>query len=229
MPKTKKNDPIFTLLTEKAGLKQHVFDNTFQVFKTLKQVLAEIAERYNKQLEGTDPRVRLEYHDKGEFVALLRVAGDTLVFYMHSNTFEFDRDHKIWQTEYVQQSMVRSYVGQIHIFNFLSDSFRYNRNTDVGYLVARLFINHENHFFVEGKRQKGMSLSNFGQSVIDAAKLTKIVEVAILYSLQFDLLVPPYENVSIITLEQVNGEIMNSRMQTGKRLGFQYKSDDVKE
>ncbi|MFT3738204.1 MAG: hypothetical protein QM786_05565 [Breznakibacter sp.] len=228
MPKSKKSDPILTLLTGKAGLKQHVFDNTFEVFKSLKQVLSEIADRYNKLLEGSDPRIRLEYHDKGEFVALLRVAGDTLVFYMHSNTFEFDRDHKVWQIPYVQQNLVNSYVGQIHIFNFLSDSFRYNRNTDVGYLVARLFVNQENHFFVEGKRQKGMSLANFGQSVIDGAKLVRIVETAILYSLQFDLLVPPYENVSIITLEQVNEEIMNSRMKTGKRLGFQYNSDDVK-
>lgn len=228
MPRSKRPNPILTLLTEKAKFKQQVFDSTFETFMSLKMVLAEITEYYNGLLVGEDPRIRLEYHDKGEFVALLKVAGDTLVFYMHSNAFEFDRDHKLWQTPYVQQNPMNSYVGQIHIFNFLSDSFRYNRDTDVGYLVARLFVNHEKHFFVEGKRQKGMSLTHFGESVVDMQKLTKIVEVAVLYSLQFDLLVPPYENVSVITLEQVNEEIMNSRMRTGKRLGFRYNSDDVK-
>jgi hypothetical protein len=228
MKKPTVEEAIVALLKQKAGLKQHVFDITFEVFNQLKQVLEEIATHYNGQIKGDDSRIKIEYHDKGEFVALLRVAGDMLVFYMHSNIFEFDRDDKIWNLPYVQNDPLNSYVGQILIYNFLNDSFRYNRNEDLGYLVVRLYVNKENHFFVEGKRQRNMGMSKFGSSVIDKESIRKIVEAAILYSLQFDLLVQPYDDVKIVSLMQVNEEIMNSRVRTGKRLGFQYNSDDVR-
>lgn len=226
MPTTQHN--ILNMLQQKAVMKQHIFDVTQNTFNELKSVLTEITEFYNQQLKDTDPRVRLECHDRGEFVAMLKVAGDMLVFYMHSNTFEFDRDHKIWQQPSVQENEINSYSGQINVFNFLSDSFRYNREEDLGYLVARLFVNREGHFFVEGKRQRGMSISQFGKSSIDRKALRKIVETAISYALQFDLLVQPYDDVKIISLMQVNTEIMNSKMRTGKRLGFLYNSDDVR-
>ena len=43
----------------------------------------------------------------------------------------------------------------INIYNFLSDSFVYDRERDLGYLVARVFLNKEGHFFVQGKKQLG--------------------------------------------------------------------------
>jgi hypothetical protein len=42
------------------------------------------------------------------------------------------------------------YFGVVNVYNFLSDSFRYNRERDLGYLVARIFLNKEGHFFVQG-------------------------------------------------------------------------------
>ena len=111
----------------------------------------------------------------------------------------------------------------------MHDSFRYNRENDAGYLIARIFINKEGHYFVEGKRQKGTGINHFGTSIINAENWQKIVETAILYSLEFDLLVPPYDDVKIISMMQMNGEIMSSKMQTGKRLGFVYNADDVKQ
>jgi len=228
MSKPSIEESIVALLKQKAGLKQHVFDITFEAFKDLKQVLSEIANHYNDKIVGSDARIRLEFSDKGEFVALLRVAGDMLVFYMHSNIFEFDRDDKVWELPYLQEDALNSYVGQIQIYNFLNDSFRYNRNADLGYLVARLFVNKERHFFVEGKRQRGMGINQYGKSLLDKKSIRKVVEAAILYSLQFDLLVQPYDDVKIVSLLQVNEEIMNSRIQTGKRLGFHYNSDDIR-
>ena len=44
----------------------------------------------------------------------------------------------------------RTYCGVINMYNFLSDSFKYNRENDLGYLIGRMFINKENTF-VEGK------------------------------------------------------------------------------
>ena len=57
--------------------------------------------------------------------------------------------------------------------------------------------------------------------------LRRIVETAINYSLNFDLLVPPYDNVKIMSVAQIFEKMRNARIQTGKRLGFQFKSDDV--
>ena len=45
---------------------------------------------------------------------------------------------------------------------------------------------------------------------------------------EFDLLVTPYDDVKIIPLVDMAGEILNSKLPTGKRLGFIYNSDDVK-
>ena len=46
-------------------------------------------------------------------------------------------------------------------------------------------------------------------------------------SLEYDLLVPPYDAVKIATVGQAEAKIQHSRVITGKRLGFQFNSDDV--
>lgn len=226
--KSSLNSKIIEQLKTRSVLKHGVFDTTYKVFGELREVLANLPEQYNTSLEGVDERVRLSYEEVGNFVSKLRVAGDVLVFCMHSNAFMFDRDHKVWEQEYVKENGARCYTGVINIFNFLYDSFRYNRSDDMGYLVARVFINRERSFFVEGKRQRAMGVASFGKEPISKESLLRVVETSILYSLEFDLLAPPYENVSVITVAQLNEEILKSRMRTGKRLGFNFKADDVK-
>ncbi|MBK3515860.1 hypothetical protein [Carboxylicivirga marina] len=220
---------IVGILQSKALVKQDVFESTKKNFDLLKEVLVSVQNEYNQELGGQDKRIQLAFEDKGEFVAQLKVAGDMLVFHMHTNTFEFDRDHEVWKSDYVKQDENNSYCGVVNIYNFLHDSFRYNRENDAGYLIARIFINKEGHYFVEGKRQKGTGINHFGTSVINATNWQKIIEIGIVYSLEFDLLVPPYDDVKIISMMQMNGEIMSSKMQTGKRLGFVYNADDVKQ
>ena len=41
------------------------------------------------KISNVDDRVIIEYKDSGEFEAQLRVAGDILIFQMHSNVFKF--------------------------------------------------------------------------------------------------------------------------------------------
>ncbi len=220
---------IQNLLSEKAVVKQKIYDNTLEVFGIIKEVLKEIEEDYNDKLKGYDKRVRLEYNDQGQYEAELKVAGDLLIFSMHTNVFEFDRDHSIWKLSYVSDNVLNSYCGIIYIYNFLADSFKYNRLDDLGYLIGRIFINRENHYFVEGKRQMGFLYNNFGTAVIDKKALRAIIETAIMYAMEFDLLVPPYDVVKIASVVQLNTKIENARLQTGKRLGFRFNSDDVLE
>jgi hypothetical protein len=146
---------------------------------------------------------------------------------MHSNVFEFDDKHPVWKTTYIKEEPLRSYCGTINIYNFLSDSFKYNRMNDLGYLVARIFVNKENHFFVEGKRQSGEVVRNFAIDTISPGIIRKIVETAIQYSIEFDLLVPLYDQIKMATVEQMHQKISHSKLVTGKRLGFGFNSDDV--
>jgi hypothetical protein len=222
-----KKEEIIKTLNSKSVIKHNVYDNTLETFKNLKTVLKYISTNLNSNLKGVDKRILLEYKDQGEFDCQLKVAGDLLVFSMHSNAFEFDRSHQIWKLSYVQNTPNSSICGIINIYNFLSDSFRYNRNDDLGYLIARIFINKDLNYFVEGKRQMGFWLNNFGTAPINSDTIRDIVYSAIQYSLEFDLLVPPYDNVKIASVAQINSKIETSKIQTGKRLGFTFNSDDI--
>ena len=222
-----KTGKIIGLLKTKSILKQKIFDNTYKTFTMLKEVLSEIASEYSPPLKEIDSRVTVEFTDRGMFEAQLRLAGDMLVFSMFTNAFEFDRSHTIWKNSYVAENPYSSICGMISIYNFLNDSFRYNRTADLGYLITRIFINREYYYFVEGKQQMNNWVNNFGTTTITRQILRDIVEAAILYTLNFDLLTPPYDSVKIITLEQMNSKIDSARFQTGKRLGFTFNSDDV--
>jgi len=214
-------------LKEKSLLKQVVFDNTLESFCIVKDVLKNLSKEVNTNLTGIDPRIRLEYTDRSNFDAQLKIAADILLFSMHSNIFQFDREHPAWKTPYIQKNKYNAYSGIINIYNFLSDSFRYSRFDDLGYLIARIFINHEKQYFVEGKRQMGMLFTNYGSEEISKESLQLIITTAIQYALEFDLLVPPYDTVKIATVGQAEAKIQHSRIITGKRLGFQFNSDDV--
>lgn len=214
-------------LSHKASLNQKVFDNTFAVFSKLKEVLHEMSSEIDDTLEEAGKEVKIEYRDRGKFEAQLQIADDILIFSMHSNIFEFNREHIIWQNSYVQQSRENSYCGVINIYNFLTDSFKFNRSGDEGYLIGRIFVNREMQYFLEGKRQISMKHNNFGTQILDKQALVNIIENAIDYTVDFDLLLPPYDVVKVVTVDQLNTKIENSKLQTGKRLGYKFNSDDI--
>jgi hypothetical protein len=222
-----KKTTIINTLREKSILKQKVYDNTLEWFSVIKDILKNLSKDVNVNLGNIDSRIKMEYTDRSNFDAQLKIAGDILLFSMHSNIFQFDREHPAWKTPYIQKNKYNAYSGIINIYNFLFDSFKYSRLDDLGYLIARIFINHENQYLVEGKRQMGMLFSNYGNEAITRSSLQVIISTAIQYSLEFDLLVPPYDTVKIATVGQAEAKIQHSRVITGKRLGFQFNSDDV--
>lgn len=212
----------------KTNLKQDVYQKTLECFEMLKTALKEIEEEYRKKLKGkVFEEVLPSFQSKGSFEAEFRIGGDVLIFSMHSNVFVFNREHPIWQLDYIKSNPANSYCGVFNIYNFLNDSFKYNRAEDLGYLIARIFVNREKHFFVEGKRQSGELVKDFAHDELSIQYLKEIVEVAIQYAVDFDLLVPPYDQVKIATVQQMHAEINHAKMQTGKRLGFKFNSDDI--
>ena len=219
---------ILSTIVEKSSLKQKVFDNTFTTFNELKDTLFEMASEMDDALEGKlDKRVRLEYRDRGKFEAQLQIASDILIFQMHTDVFVFHPDHPVWKSLAVQQLRTRAYCGVINIYNFLSDSFKLNRNADEGYLIGRIFINGEGHFFVEGKEQRSLRAEQFGEKEIERDTLIPILEDAVHYALDFDPLMPPYEEFKRVTVDQFNSKMDNSKFVTGKRLGYDFDTNDI--
>ena len=83
-------EQILSALEMKSLVKQKVYDQTIEAFNVLKEVLQEITKEFNSKLHLKDPRVGFEFKERSQFEAELKVAGDVLVFSMHSNIFEFD-------------------------------------------------------------------------------------------------------------------------------------------
>ena len=219
---------ILETIVRKSSLKQQVFDNTFATFNELKDILFEMSSEWDDELDGRiDRRVRIEYRDRGKFETQFQVASDLLIFRRHTDVFEFDANHLVWQSPYVQADRDNSYCGIIDIYNFLSDSFKFNRNADEGYLIGRIFINRERRYFAEGKQQNSMRAMDFGKSEIGQEALVAILESAIGFALNFDLLMPPYEENKRVTVDQFNTKMDNSKFVTGKRLGYDFDVEDI--
>ena len=217
---------IKDMLRDKSSMKQDVVQNTDNALKSFKQQAAAIATQLQADVSATDKRLKIEQTDKGALTFHLRFAGDTLIFYRHTNIFQFEKSHALWKTGYFNEDEQRSYCGIINIFNFLTDSLLYNRLGDKGYLVARVFINKDGHYFVEGKRQLSFLYNDFGSQVFDDNAAHSIIESAMLYSLDFDLYTPPYDSIKEVGVSDLLEQMANMNISTAKRLGFRFQSDD---
>jgi hypothetical protein len=225
MQKEPSKDAIIRLLKTKSSMKQDVYDRTLEVFQELRKVIKEVTADLSKEAAKNDKRISIVYTDKGEFELELKVAGDVLFFHMHTNVFEFDRSHQIRKSSYVKEDESRSYCGQISVYNFLADSFKYNRVNDVGYLIGRLFVNREKHYFVEGRKQLGFLYNDFSKNVLDKEMVRKVVEASILYCLEFDLYAAPFDAIRELKVAEILENTLNMKVQTGKRLGFRFQSE----
>ena len=184
---------------------------------------------YHQTIKPTKYPIPFEFKDIGPFEFELRFGGDLLIFFMHSNVFEIPRDHEIMKLSYIKEDKTRSYCGIIHIFNFLNDSFRYKRLNDVGYLIGRVFVNRENHYFIEGKREVGLLYNNFPDSDLNYEAIQTILESSIRYTINFDLLTPPYDSMKEVTVEEMQSVRESMQIRTGKRLGFKFQADKAVE
>lgn len=216
----KQKEIILKLLSEKSVMKQDVFNNTISVFNTLKEVVKEQSETLGSEISKIDKRVTINFKDVGPQSMQIKVAGDMLDFYMHTNVFEFDRGHPMFKTGYIKNNELNSYCGIINVYNFLADSFKYNRLNDLGYLIARIFVNREKKFFIETKTQIGYKYSNFSQEPITKEILTEVVNELIIFAVTFDLYTPPFDAVRQVSVMEIQEKQNSNSLRTGKRLGY---------
>ena len=220
---------LFKAVVEKASLKQEVYTKTLNAFDNFKTEVILLVQKFHESVKPGKWNIPFEFKDQGPFEFELKFGGDILIFFMHTNVFEFSRNHAVMKTSYIRDDKSRSYCGIIHVFNFLADSFKYNRTNDIGYLIGRIFINRENHYFVEGKREIGHLYNNFATAILNNDATHTIVQSSILYTLNFDLLTPPYDNMKEVTVEEMKTTLDNIQIRTGKRLGYRFQADQSEE
>ncbi len=228
---TRKNDneDLFKLVTDKSLLKNEVYNNTLNAFGLVVDVINDLSDQYEKfdKKGGGSLPTKFEVKPVGKFELDLKFGGDILLFMMHTNVFEFPRHHEVMRTSYVKEDSERSYCGVINIYNFIADSFKYNRINDVGYLIGRIFINKENHYFIEGKRELGFIYNNFGKNKLTHDSLRTIIKAAIKYTINFDLLMPPYDQVKFVAVNEMKSTLDSISLKTGKRLGYKFHADEL--
>lgn len=227
MKKIKEELALSDLLKERSLLKQNVYEVTKSVFTEFKTALEDTANHLKKEID--DERVRSKYEDKGDFESHIYVGSDVLVYHMHTNVFCFPDESSVTKTSYVKEDKDRAYCGVINVYNFLADSLLHGRLNDTGYLLARIFINKDRHFFVEGKGRLGFLYRDFINGEITKETVGNIIETSIRHAAEFDLLMPPYEIVNQVNVMQIQAQRSEQRLKTGKRMGFQFskKTDNI--
>ncbi len=217
---TSQREQILKLLKDKSVMKQDVFKNTTAAFDLLKQAISEIAQNLKQETEVIDKRIGITVTETNNYVTQLKVAGDMLEFFMHTNVFQFDKSHVMFKTGYVKQNDYNSYCGIINVYNFLADSFKYNRSEDLGYLVCRIFINREMRFFIEAKGMMGSKYASFSDAPLNKEQLLEVINDLIIYVISFDLFTPPFDAVKQVSVGEMQEKVSSINLRIGKRLGY---------
>lgn len=212
------------LLEKQSLLKQDVYEVTKDTFGKMKTFLSQEIDEFRGLIP--DERVRLSVIDKGDFEIQAYVGSDLLVFHMHTNVFSFPKEHSIWKTSYVEEDDSRAYCGIINIYNFLADSFLQDRLNDSGYLIGRIFVNKDNHFFIEGQGHLGTQFRDFINGELNAEHFCQIIRHAIHHSVKFDLLTPPYDIVNYVSVGDMKMMSSALNLKTAKRLGFRFSNEN---
>lgn len=219
---------VIQTLQEKSSTKQMVFRHTKSVFQNLKEVVQEVANDLSDQVNPSNSSVVINYSEHGEYECRLTFSGDVLVFIMHTNVFNFPPEHSLNSTVYVKKDHLAAYCGVIHVYNFLSDSFKYQRTNDIGTMLARIFVNKDNHFFVEGDKEFSFRYKDFSNSDLDREVMKEIVCVATDYALEYDLQTPPFDMVNEISTGEIMQWQVEQKARTIKQMGYKARREEKK-
>jgi hypothetical protein len=207
-------------LREKSSAKQSIFRATQASFDVLRQVSQELClELTQKVTTASDASVRIEYYPVNGMEFHIRFSGDLLVFVMHSNIVTFPEDFGPMKTPYVQNDFRRRYFGHIMAYNFMADSIKYQRMNDPGYLLGRLLVNIDSHYFLEGVQQLELPDHDMSASPVTVESMRLFVESAMIAAVNNDLIAPPMSDIQKITVKQ---KLENQQVSRGSKVGFSF-------
>jgi len=221
MEKSVEEDPldrIQKLLEHKSSAKQVTYKKLITAFGLLGKEAKRVMGELKKRTKPGDDDVTLAFEQINEHEFQIKLAGDMLVFVLHTNIVTFDDSHEVMKDPYINASDLNRYFGQIMIYNFMSDSIKFHRVNDPGYLLARLLINHDGRYIIEGEGKLGVVFSHISESAITEADLNILVKLALTLAIENDLMAPPYTQVKFITLYQKLEK--TQEMGAGQKIGF---------
>lgn len=213
------------LLESKSTAKQITYKNLLAAFNLLRKESHRIATELAAQAKPSDDDVTIYYRDVNEHEFEVKLAGDLLVFVLHTNIVTFDPNSPVMKDPYIRANSVNRYFGQIMVYNFMADSLKYNRINDPGYLLVRLLVNHEGRYVVEGDGQLATLAEKISPQPITEEELTILVKIAMTLAIENDLMAPAFPDVRFITVHQKLEK--TQELGAGQKIGFQmsYQTD----
>jgi hypothetical protein len=211
-------DYIQHLLESKSTAKQITYKNLLAAFQQLSGEAKRVVEELKKKAKPGDDDVTVEFSSTNEHEFDVKLAGDLLVFVLHTNIVTFDETHPVMQDPYIKEKDINRYFGQIMIYNFMSDSVKYNRVNDPGYLLARLLINHEGRYVMEGGGRLAEVSNSVSSAPIVDQEINLLVKLAMAIAIENDLMAPPFPQVQFITLMQKMEK--TQELGGGQKIGF---------
>ena len=221
MEKEQEQDPldqIQRLLENKSAAKQITFRKLLEAFEVLAKEARRVMAELKKKGKPGDQDVTVDFKRINEHEFQLKLAGDLLIFVMHTNIVTFDETHDVMKDPYIREKDINRYFGQIMIYNFMSDSVKFHRINDPGYLLARLLINHDGRYIIEGEGKLGVVFSHISDTSISESDLNILVKLALTLAIENDLMAPPYPQVKFITLHQKIEK--TQELGAGQKIGF---------
>ena len=217
-------DHIRRLLESKSTAKQITYKNLLDAFAILAKESERVVDDLRKKTRTGDADVTEEFIEINEHEFHVKLAGDLLVFVLHTNVVTLPPDHPVMSDPYIKENEVNRYFGQIMIYNFMSDSFKFNRVNDPGYLVARLLINHEARYVIEGDGRLGALFNKISGGPISEMELNVLVKLVLMIAIENDLMAPPFPQVQYITVHQKMEK--TQELGGGQKIGFRMSSEE---
>jgi len=214
-----KLEVIFEGLKQKSTTKQIIYRNTKETFDQLRRVASAIVDQLSQKITEVDSSVIIEYRNINDFEFQIKFSGDLLIFVMHSNVITFPEENELMSSDYVEQDFRRRFFGHIMAYNFMADSIKYSRMTDPGYLLARLLVNVENHFYLEAVTQLDIPYNDMSKNIINEESLRLFIESTMVASVNNDLMAPDLDDIKRITVKQ---KMENQQVSRGQKLGFSF-------
>jgi hypothetical protein len=207
------------LLENKSTAKQITYKNLLACFQVLAKESKAVVTELKKMAKPGDTDVTVDFKIINDNEFHVKLAGDLLVFVLHTNVVTLEESHVIMQDPYIKQNEVNRYFGQIMIYNFMADSLKFNRVNDPGYLVARLLVNHEGRYVIEGEGRLNAIANKISSDPITENELNILVKLVLTIAIENDLMAPPFPQVRFITLFQKLEQ--TQELGAGQKIGFQ--------
>lgn len=217
-------DRIKFLLESKSIAKQITYKNLLAAFEILRKEASRIITDLTAKVKSSDEDVTIHFREVNEHEFEVKLAGDLLTFVLHTNVVTFDPNGPIMQDPYIKENVVNRYFGQIMVYNFMADSLKFNRINDPGYLLARLLINHEGRYVVEGDGHLAALAGKISPTPITEEELAILVKFVMTMAIENDLMAPPFPDVRFITLHQKMEK--TQELGAGQKIGFRMSYQD---